>query len=909
MTRSWRLNKAKTLVKLLALAPDHRLHRDRVGDILWPGAGARAAANNLHQVVHAVRNAVGPTSIELRDDMVRLGGRVTVDVDTFERAAGQARATAEIDALQAALRLWTGPLLPEDLYAEWSTEARERLSESHAALVATLGAALFEAGQPEAALAQVESLAPSRPLDERLHRLFIELLVVGGRRWEAIEAYERLRLALDDAYAAEPERRTRALYRRLLTGGNPAPAVGPHNLPASSTSFVGRRRLLAELAHGLGRTRLLSLTGVGGVGKSRLAIELARLVCGRQEFRDGVWLVELAGIQDSEVVPSTVAAALRITLPGGTSAVTGLAEQLAGRSLLLVVDNCEHLLDAVCALVSRLLARCPDVVVVATSREPLALPAELVHRVPSLELPTEQAHGDIRELFGPEAVQLFVERACLAVPSFRLNTETAGPVAMICRQLDGIPLALELAAARLAHLTVDEVAEGLGDALTLLGQPGRGRSDRQQTLAATLDWSHGLLVAGERTVFRRLAVFAGGFDIAGAAAVCDMPSRTVTAAISRLVDKSLVQADITGPKTRYRLLEVVRQYAGPGSASHAELAACQRRHLHWFADAAATQDPDRGDAVVGEPSGWFDVEQDNLRAALSAALATDPAVALRLATATWRFWVSRGLIAEGAWWLDRALGACPHRSAQRAAALSARVVLLVRQGRPEELAVLGEEIVDLLDEFGGPDERAHARHHRALLTFMAGDWGLAQTQNRETLRHSAGFPAACASAHHFAGVLALGRGEPAAAHAEFDTALRLLDRVPEDAAPFFVTMSIGWVVDERYHPPLPFGEETILFGRRVGTRQAIGHLQIALALTERLAGSADVALSIIDEAAFCSIRRVIATGWPVPWHSGATRCDGSGDTPRPTGSWNGRNRCDGNCVIDELWRCPCPGGR
>lgn len=487
--RGWRLNKAKTLVKLLALAPQqHRLHRDQVVEILWPDAEMRAAANNLHQVVHAARSTVGPGLIVLHNDMVQLGSDagLTVDVDLFDRAAATARASGDVAALQGALALWSGELLPEDPFAEWAAGHRERLNESYAALVAVMGSSLLRAGQPEAALVHVEPLAATRPLDEHLHRLLIELLVVCGRRWEAIEAYERLRGALEDAFAGEPEPQTRALYRRMLTGGGPTSTRGPHNLPASSTSFVGRRRLLDELSRSLERTRLLSLTGVGGVGKSRLAVELARLVAGRRELPDGVWLVELAGIQDPELVPSTCAAALRLTLRSGGSSADALAEQLAGRALLLVIDNCEHLLGVVASLVAVLLARCPGVVILATSREPLAIPGELVYRVPSLELPPDDAAVQVREFNRLEAVQLFVERAWAAAPAFRLNAQTAAAVAQICCRLDGIPLALELAAARLAHFTVDDLADGLGDALSLLRRPGHGGLDRQQTLAATL---------------------------------------------------------------------------------------------------------------------------------------------------------------------------------------------------------------------------------------------------------------------------------------------------------------------------------------------------------------------------------------------------------------------------------------
>jgi tetratricopeptide (TPR) repeat protein len=382
----------------------------------------------------------------------------------------------------------------------------------------------------------------------------------------------------------------------------------------------------------------------------------------------------------------------------------------------------------------------------------------------------------------------------------------------------------------------------------LLGQRARGRMDRQQTLAATLDWSHGLLEVDEQIAFRRLAVFAGGFDLAAAALVCDRPGPLIISLVSRLVDKSLVHAETAGPKTRYRLLEVVRQYAEARLTEAAELTACRKRHLEWYAGGAADHDPDRGNAVVGEPSDWFDAEHDNLRAALAMALATDPKLALQLATSTWRFWINRGLIAEGARWLTLALNASQERSALRARALAAKSVMLIRQAKSAELTSIGEEIVDLLIEHGQPGERAHGYHQRALLTFMAGDWGLAQTQSDEALRVAVEYPAVTASALHFAGVLALGRGEIEAAVARFDAALQALAQVPDDTAPFFIAMSLGWAVDERGDPPLPFAEETVLFGRRVGAQQAAGHVRLASALCERLAGNMDAAFTLIDDA-------------------------------------------------------------
>jgi len=339
----WRLRKAKTLVKLLALAPKHRLHRDVVSDRLWPDAELEAAANNLYQIMFAIRHMLGSASITLNEDVLGLCpvGDLTVDVDQFVQAAAAARSSSEISALRQTLDLWTGPLLPEDRYADWADQHREQLSETHAAVASLLGSKLIEQGEPAAALAVLEPLAAERPLDEHVHRVLIDALADLGRRWEAIESYERLRNTLDEAYAAEPEPQTKAVYRRLLTGGKPMRATTLHNLAESTTSFVGRRRLLAELSASLARTRLLTLTGVGGVGKSRLALELARLAGAGNDFPDGIWLIELAGIQDPEVVASTVASALHITLRSGSPPMTALAEQLASRSLLLIMDNCE----------------------------------------------------------------------------------------------------------------------------------------------------------------------------------------------------------------------------------------------------------------------------------------------------------------------------------------------------------------------------------------------------------------------------------------------------------------------------------------------------------------------------------------------------------------------------------------
>jgi predicted ATPase/DNA-binding SARP family transcriptional activator len=848
----WRLRKAKTLVKLLALAPGHRLHRETVLDLLWPDVDPRAATNNLHQAIHAARRALGATRIALRDELVWLSPdeALVVDVDTFQAAADEARAGGDVDQLRGALAQWTGMLLPEDAYESWSASYREGLAETYAALVTRLATALVASGQAEAALALLEPLAAQRVFDESLQRSWIAALAALGRRWDALAAYEQLRDALDREYAAEPEPETKATYRRVLVGAASAPVRTPHNLPEPTSTFIGRHRELHELSVSLERTRLLTLTGPGGAGKSRLSVELARRAAATSDFPDGVWRVELAGVKEGEIVTSTTAATLGLALPGGRPSELAIADQLAGRSVLLVLDNCEHLLSASSALVSEVLSRCPDVRVVTTSREPLGVAGEVVYRVPSLELPAyTDLESDLAALARLEAVQLFVERAKQTTDRFALDAGNAAAVAEICRRLDGMPLALELAAARLAHLSVADVAVGLDSALALLARRGGAKLDRQQTLAATLDWSHELLDDDERAAFRRLAVFAGGFDIKAAAQVCDAGPTEIVELISRLVDKSLVEADTSGPSARYRLLEVVRQYAEARLDAAGDGSQAQLRHREWFAVAAAERDPDRGESIVGEPSSWFDVEQDNLRAALSSSLSDDPSLALELATSTWRFWMSRGLIAEGARWLTHALDGCTDRSQVRARALAAIGVLHARQGRMSQLEAIGREIQALLSEHDDPAERAIGRHQRAVFAFMAGDWDTAAEDKLVQSTPGAGSLAAvAASARHLAGIVALSRADTAAAKELFTAAQHALERVPPDAPPYFMTITMGWVVDGCVEPSLPYGEETVLFGRRIGAQQAAGHVAISRALTDRLSGDLDSALRLIDEA-------------------------------------------------------------
>ena len=438
-------------------------------------------------------------------------------------------------------------------------------------------------------------------------------------------------------------------YPPLRTSkGNETP-----NFPVQLTSFIGREAETAEVSRLLTDGRLVTLTGAGGVGKTRLAIHLATQLA--TEFSDGSWYVDLAPITDPDVVPMTMIRAMGLSDLPGRPTMDTLTRFIADRRILIVLDNCEHLLDATADLVSVLLSHCPGLTLFATSREPISVPGEATWRVPSLPL-------------ADKAVELFADRARLARPDFDVTEDHAATVAEICRRLDGMPLALELAAARVRALTLTEILDGLRDHFMLLTGGARTAVRRQQTLRASVDWSHALLSEAEQTLFRRLAAFMGGFDLDAARAVTsggDLRPHQVLDQLTLLVDKSLVVADEVRGRTRYRLLETVRQYAQEKLSDSGEAGMVRARHRdHYTAKAAtlsASLDPARWRLAQAEGA------IDNLRAAFAWSLDNgDVERALALTSMLWSLWVSRGRLREGLAWFDAAFSDGPLDSLQPA---------------------------------------------------------------------------------------------------------------------------------------------------------------------------------------------------------------------------------------------------
>jgi predicted ATPase/class 3 adenylate cyclase/DNA-binding CsgD family transcriptional regulator len=448
-----------------------------------------------------------------------------------------------------------------------------------------------------------------------------------------------------------------------------------HHLPVQLTSFVGRVAQMDDVRTLLADNRLVTLTGAGGAGKTRLAVEIAARIAA--EFSDGAWYVDLAPITHPAVVPVAVARALGLPDQPGRSTMDTLIRIIGDRQMLMMLDNCEHLLDATAALVVALVEGCPAVTLLATSREPIGVAGEVSWRVPSLSL-------------NDEAIELFSDRARRVRPDFRLTDANAATVAEICRRLDGLPLAIELAAARVRALSLAEILDGLHDRFRLLTGGARTAVRRQQTLLASVDWSHALLTQPERVLFRRLAVFLGGFDLDAAQFVCggnDVERYQVLDALSLLVDKSLVVADDSTGRTRYRLLETVRQYAMEKLGESGEADAVRDSHRdHYTAMAAQLDTP----APAGHELRLDQVETeiDNLRAAFGWSLEnSDTELALQLASSLQSLWLARGHLQEGLAWLATALAAeVPDRSdasAARVRAIADKGHLVVFNGLPE----------------------------------------------------------------------------------------------------------------------------------------------------------------------------------------------------------------------------------
>jgi predicted ATPase len=506
-----------------------------------------------------------------------------------------------------------------------------------------------------------------------------------------------------------------------------------HNLPEALTSFVGRQHELAEIERLLASTRLLTLTGAGGCGKTRLALQVAAALLPR--FKDGAWVVDLAPLSDSNLITQTVATVLGVREGSTRSLRDSVLHHLRHRHILLLLDNCEHLIDACAKLAEGLLREASHLRVLATSREGLGIAGETVWRVPSLSLPDSSRSLSPQALLDFEGTRLFVERATTLDPSFAVDQHHVATIAEICHRLDGIPLAIELAASRVNVLSVEQIASRLQDRFRLLTGGSRSSVARQRTLEATVDWSYDLLSEAERHVLRALSVFPGGWSLEAAEEVCsgdDVEKDDMLDLLSHLVDKSLVVVEDDGAGgRRYRYLETVRQYGRERLLRSGETERARNRHLEFFFRLARRAEPELGGLRQATWLRTLYLEYDNLRSALDWCMSSAESPeqrdrALDFATALWWFWVKRGFLAEGRRWLDRAVEMAPTLSPSRGAkAFCGLANLAYFQGDFTGTATYAMNSVALGREAGDLSSVAFALGIQTIAAAEAGDVGLA----------------------------------------------------------------------------------------------------------------------------------------------------------------------------------------
>ncbi|AWN31123.1 BTAD domain-containing putative transcriptional regulator [Streptomyces sp. NEAU-S7GS2] len=665
----------QALVVRLALAGGHAVETSGLIDAIWAEDPPAGPAHALQALVSRLRRALGSAG-----DVAQFAGGYRLAVDAadvdalrFEQLAAQGRdrlragdPQAAAAVLGEAVALWGDrPGAEPTAVAAVAPAVATRLAHASIEAVADLADAELARGRADAAAARLSALLAEHPVHERAAALLMDALAAQGRQADALALYERIRERLADVLGTDPGAALRERHLRLLRAERPAPApdaaqVRQSNLPAPLTSFIGRDDDLARVDTLLASGRLVTVLGPGGAGKTRLAVEAARRH--RHEYRDGVWMIDLASVTE----PAKVGAALLATIGLRGSALFDasaklrgdpvgeldvLADQLDGQESLLVVDNCEHLIDAVAHLIAALLARCAALRVLATSREPLAVDGEALVPLGPLALP--EPHEEAGQARRTASVRLFTERAAAVRPGFDVDEHNLAEVLRVVRGLDGMPLALELAAARLRTLSLAGLAAGLSDRFRLLTTGSRTAFPRHRTLRAVIAWSWDLLGADARTVAERIAVLPGGVTPASATAVCAgtaVAAAEVPELLADLVDRSLLQ--LVPDTGRYRMLETLREYGLERLAEQGPLAAVRDLAARYFAELVARHDPLlRGPGQL-DALHVLHAEYDNVLAALRHFCDTDDAVgAIALAVDLSWYWQMLGRHPDAAYWL------------------------------------------------------------------------------------------------------------------------------------------------------------------------------------------------------------------------------------------------------------------
>ncbi len=907
----------RALLIRLAMEPDRVVLAGRLIDAVWDSEPPLAATGALQSLVSRLRRLL-PDVIESHAAGYRLAIEPeAVDSVRFERLALAGRDDLRRDPRRArellceALALWRGPALADVATVRFAGAAVARLDELRLAATEDRIEAELLTGAGHRLVAELDELVTAHPLRERLSGLLVLALARGGRQADALVAYERLRSRLAEELGIDPSEQLQAIHLGVLRGetgppprepaadaprapapeplaapaevasgppseplageasealDGPAPEAPRTNLRAQITTFVGRDDDIARITEVLGGSRLVTLTGPGGSGKTRLATEAAATMLDRMP--DGVWLAELGPVVDPVDLPQAVLSLFGARELGllarqgrGPSAVPPqerIVQAIDDKHLLLVMDNCEHLVDPAAALIDQLLARCPKLRVLATSREPLGITGEMLHPVGPLAMPIQDAAP--AEALRFPAVRLFADRGAAARPGFTVDETTVRPVLRICRALDGIPLAIELAAARLRALSPDQIAARLDDRFRLLAGGSRAAMPRHQTLRAVFDWSWDLLGEPERVLARRLAVFPGGATLEAAERVCAGPDLggldgdEVLYLLAALVEKSLVVASDDGGEVRYWMLETMRAYGEDRRREAGEEAALRRAHAGYYLDLAERAEPHLRRADQLEWIHRLSTERENLHGAVRWAIDVEDAeLAMRLIGALGWYWFLQSARAEGEEWARQALAltgpVSPATSAQGQAA-AALVVLSAGQDIARSLEYIDRAVATLAEV--PPDDPRLLHPGAALLPIIAAilrnDDDAAMWRIRRLREHPD--PWVRAVEPVIAGQLLINLGEATQAAAEFEVGLERFRELGERwgiGQTLFarVELSAYSADHDRVIAALQEARE-IMAG--LGDREDVGHVMMRLAQTRAQAGDLEGARRDLESA-------------------------------------------------------------
>lgn len=872
--------KGAWLLALLVLKDQQPVDRSWLAATLWPDSDHRESLQNLRNILNNLRIALGsqrdriqsPTPGTLHLDL----SQAHVDLKVFDANVKR----GDSGSLSKAVDLYRGCLL-EGCDEEWVVPEREQRQQSCLEALETLANFELQAGAAAQAVRHLHTAISIDPFRETVQCALMSALAATGDFAGVTQVYRDFRIQLREHLNTHPAAETVALYEKIRTRarqvaaggatplstksnlrpsghrsdnnshhkseGRPYGVAVPHNIPPPVTSFVGRENDRARLTELMAKSRLLTLTGAGGSGKTRLALEVAGERA--STYSDGAWLVELAAISDPVRVVQAAATALNIREQPGAPLLHTLVDSLRHKSMLLVLDNCEHLLAASGELAAALLRGCPSLRLLATSRERLGIAGEQMYRVPSLSLPNLSVDMTAESIHESESVRLFEARACLIRSDFRVSQHNAANVARVCHRLDGIPLAIELAAARVRSLSVEELQHRLDDRFHLLTGGDRSAMPRQQTLRALIDWSYDLLSEPEKRLLQRLSVFAGGWSLQAAEAVVG-GREEVLDLLTSLVDKSMVQCEERGDAIRYRLLETMRQYAQDRQVEYVTNNEVRNRHSDFYLTLAELAEPQLQGVHQAEWLRRLEEEHENLRAALDWSINGREDVSgknyqetegestptyhhqpapSRFCMALQLFWQMRGHLTEGRAWCDRTLQmpACQERTRERARVVNGAGTLARMQCDFVAARRHVEESLDIRRQIGDCSGIASSLIGLGNVAISLGDNASALTHYQESLDIclETGDRSNAASSYIGLGIVASSQGDYPAARAYYEDSLTIMRRIGAPSGIARTLSNVGNAAfDQGDHVSARnYYQESLSIEEEIGNRSGIAH--------------------------------------------------------------------------------------